>query len=59
MYEHHSGVMVTLNRERHRDMIENFLEPQLHAFEVINIWHQQDGLFKFRITMEVLRDFFQ
>lgn len=59
-FENENGVTVTVNGERYRDMIENFLTPQLHALGLINMWYQQDGATSHtaRITMELLRDLF-
>ena len=42
-FENENGVTVTVNGERYRDIIGNFLTPELHALGLINMRYQQNG----------------
>lgn len=59
-FEDERGVTVTVNGERYRNMIDNFLTPELDALGLVNMWFQQDGapLHTANVTMELLRDLF-
>jgi len=54
------GNTVTVNGERYRSMITNFLWPQLEEVDLHNIWFQQDGAtcHTARATTELLREKF-
>ena len=49
---------VTVNRERYRDMISNFLLPKKQELEWHDMWYQQDGAtcHSERVTMDLLRE---
>lgn len=42
-FENDAGNSVTVNGERYRAMITNFLWPELDAMDVNDLWFQQDG----------------
>ncbi|KAF2357472.1 hypothetical protein FHG87_011770 [Trinorchestia longiramus] len=42
-FENDVGNAVTVTGERYRNIISTFLEPQLEARHLRNIWYQQDG----------------
>jgi len=54
------GNTVTVNGERYRSMITNFLWPKLEEVDLYNIWFQQDGAtcHTARATTELLREKF-
>jgi hypothetical protein len=42
-FENEAGETVTVNGVRYRDMITNFLWPQLDGMDLEDMWFQQDG----------------
>lgn len=42
-FENAAGNVVTVNGVRYRNMITNFLWPELHDMDLENMWFQQDG----------------
>lgn len=59
-FEDARGNAVTVNGERYRTMIREFLQPQLEELGVENFWFQQDGAtcHTARETVALLRDIF-
>ena len=42
-FENEGGVAVTINGERYRDMLAEFLWPKLDDMDLTDVWFQQDG----------------
>jgi hypothetical protein len=59
-FEKEAGNAVTVNGVRYRDMITEFLWPQLDGMDMEDMWFQQDGTacHSARETTESLRDKF-
>ena len=43
VFRNDEGENVTVNGERYRSMINNFLVPQLQGIDIADKWFQQDG----------------
>lgn len=59
-YEDSRGQAETVNGERYRSMLRDFLKPQLEENEMEDIWFQQDGApaHTSAVTMDLLKEFF-
>jgi hypothetical protein len=59
-FENDAGNAVTVNGVRYRNMISEFLWPQLDGMDVESMWFQQDGATCHTVgeTMELLRETF-
>lgn len=59
-FEDHNGVSTTVNGERYREMIQDFLAPELEANGMMNFWFQQDcsPYHTARETIDLLREMF-
>jgi hypothetical protein len=59
-FENKAGKAVTVNGVRYRDMITEFLWPQLDGMDMEDTWYQQDGAtcHTARQTTELLREKF-
>jgi len=42
-FQNEAGVIITVNGERYRSMISNFLWPNMDDIDIDNMWFQQDG----------------
>ena len=42
-FQNEAGVAITVNGERYRSMISNFLWPKIDDMDTDNMWFQQDG----------------
>lgn len=42
-FEDENGTTVTVNGDRYRDMLTNFVKPQIDALGIEGLWFQQDG----------------
>ena len=60
VFRNDEGENVTVNGERYRSMISNFLVPQLQGIDIADKWFQQDGAtcHTARQTIELLRETF-
>lgn len=58
-FENEDGSAVTVNGERYRAMITQFLVPHLEAIDLDDMWFQQDGAtcHTARETLTILREF--
>ena len=56
-FENDAGNAVTVNGERYRAMLTNFLWPQIDTMNVDDLWFQQDGAtcHTSRLTIDLLR----
>lgn len=59
-FEDNAGNSLTVTGERYREMLQNFLAPQIQQFNLQNMWFQQDGAtcHTARETMNLLRTLF-
>lgn len=59
-FKNEAGANVTVNGARYRDMITNFLVPEIEARDLDDIWFQQDGAtcHTARETMDILKQRF-
>lgn len=59
-FEDDEGVTVTINGERYRHMLTNFLWPFLQNIDMQNLWFQQDGAtcHNSRETIEIVKEKF-
>jgi hypothetical protein len=59
-FEDARGNAVTVNGDRYRDMLENFLVPELDQLGLQHMWFQQDGATSHtaRATIQILREIF-
>lgn len=59
-YEDARGNAVTITGDRYRDMLENFLVPELDRLGLQHVWFQQDGATSHTAndTMDILREIF-
>ncbi len=60
-FENEQGAAVTVNGERYRAMINNFLLPELEEEDIRNIWFQQDGAtcHTVHVSIDLLRTVFE
>ena len=60
-FENDAGNAVTVNGERYRAMLTNFLWPKIDAMNVDDLWFQQDGAtcHTSRLTIDLLRTKFK
>jgi len=60
-FQNEAGVAITVNGERYRSMISNFLWPKMDDMDTDNIWFQQDGATCHtpHATMDILHERFE
>jgi len=60
-FQNEAGVAITVNSERYRSMISNFLWPKMDDMDTDNMWFQQDGATCHipHATMDILHERFE
>lgn len=60
-FQNETGIAITVNGERYRSMISNFLWPKLDNIDTEDMWFEQDGAtcHTEHAAMDILRDRFE